>query len=316
LDSAWDLAALLQALQLREKDQKDQRVHCEASSKGLKLVAQSGAKDVAVLGWMLNSSFREYRFTGLAEDVHLKLPVAPLLSCLTVFSDRASLVLRYRAEDEVPLHLTMEEEGAVTECRVRTMMLDEAPAAFGSFFAQGEPTSVLRPAQPEAWYHALLEFAELDGLDVALRVTLRALDPSVDPSAPAVVLRAQTVTSDAEVELPHGAFEAIEVPEDMAAGGEVTHGYPLSSVLSSCLRAAKDAKGVKIRFNRDGVMSNQFILKGRGQADLFCEALVSPLAEFPGAPTAAGAPAAGASAGAGAGPTAGAGFPAGESLGF
>jgi len=32
-------------------------------------------------------------------------------------------------------------------------------------------------------------------------------------------------------------------------------------------------------------MSCQFILRSRGQKDLFCEALISPMADFAGAPT-------------------------------
>lgn len=281
LDSAHDLAALLSALQLREKDQKDQRVHCEASARGLKLVAHSGAKDVAVLGWMLSTAFREYKYTGQAEELHLRIPVAPLLSCLQIFSDRAGLQLRYPAGPSDELYLSMEEDGAVTECRLRTLVLEEAPAAIGAFFAPGEPTSILRPAQPEVWYNALSEFVDLDAPDVALRVTMRAVGPIPDGEMPAVVLRAQTLTSDAEVELARSAFEAIDLAPEALVAGEITHAYPLTSVLASCLRAAKDAKGVKVRFNREGVMSNQFILRSRNQRDLFCEALVSPLAALP-----------------------------------
>lgn len=276
LESAHDLAALLAALQLREKDQKDQRVHCEASSRGLKFMAQSTAKDVAVLGWMFNNAFKEYRFTGTLEEMHLRLPVAPLLSCLQIFSDRAVMNLRYPSGPSNELHFTLEEESAVTECRLSTLVLDEAPAPIGSFFAPGDPLSMFRPTQPEAWYLALSEFADFDAPDVVLRITLQAAAAS---TAPAVVLRAQTVTSDAEVELPRGTFEDFELSPTAEAAGEVTHSYHLTGVLSSCLRAAKDAKAVKVRFNNDGVMSNQFILRGRGQRDLFCEALVSPLAE-------------------------------------
>mmetsp|Transcript_97675 Transcript_97675/g.303723 ORF Transcript_97675/g.303723 Transcript_97675/m.303723 type:complete len:189 (+) Transcript_97675:370-936(+) len=86
-----------------------------------------------------------------------------------------------------------------------------------------------------------------------------------------------------EVELPRAALEDLELAPEAAASGEATHCYQLAGVLASCLRAAKDAKAVKVRFNSEGVMSNQFILRGRGQRDLFCEALVSPLAESRGA---------------------------------
>lgn len=284
LDSAHDLAALLATLQLRE--QKDQRVHCEVSARGLKFTAQTSAKDVAVLGWMLNTSFREYRYTGEAEEMHLRLPVGPLLSCLQIFSERAVLALRYPSGDSDDLYFTMEEDGAVTECRIRTLTPEEVPAAFGSFFAPGDPASVLRPMQPEAWYHALSEFVDMDAPDVALHVTLRAPGPVACADTPAVVLRAQTLMADAEVELLRSDFEDLDLaPETVLAGGEVTHFYPLQSVLSGCLRAAKDAKGVKVRFNREGVMSAQFILRGRGQ--LFCEALVSPLADLGGGAAAA-----------------------------
>lgn len=276
LDSAHDLAALLAAMQLR--DQKDQRVHCEASARGIKLVAQSAGKDAAVMGWMLNTSFRDYKYTGEAEEMHLRLPIAPLLSCLQIFSERAGLLMQYPSGDSADLYLTMEEDGAVTECRLHTLMLDEAPTTFNSFFAPREPTSELRLAQPEAWYHALNEFSDMDSPDVALRVKLCPAGP-FSAEAPAVVLRAQTVTADAEVELPRGVFEHYKLADEVPATG-VTYSYPLQSMLASCLRAARDAKAVKVRFNNEGVMSTQFILRGRGQ--LFCEALVSPLADVVG----------------------------------
>jgi len=276
LDSAHDLASLLAALHLR--DQKDQRVHCEASARGLKFVAQTAAKDVAVFGWMQHNSFKDYKFAGEVEEMNIRLPVSPLLSCLHIFSERAALTMKYPFGDTDDLYLSMEEDGAVTECRVRTLVMEEAPAAFGSFFAPGEPASVLRPAQPEAWYAALSEFQDMDAPDVALHVTLRVPSPTAAADAAVVILRAQTLMADAEVELSRSAFEDLDLAPEVVAAGEVTHSYPLQSVLGGCLRAAKDAKGVKMRLNREGVMSTQFILRGRGQ--LFCEALVSPLADL------------------------------------
>lgn len=303
LDSAHDLAALLSALQLRERDQKDQRVYCEASSRGLKFTAQSIAKDVAVLAWMFSDAFREYRFASECEDLHLKLPVAPLLSCLQIFSDRAALVLSYPSGPADELRFTLEEEGATTECCLRTMVLDEAPAPINSFFAPGDLLSVFRPMQPEGWHHALSEFQDLDAPDVALQISLHsgtaavAAPDTVPPRK--VVLRAQTLTSDAEVEVPQSSLDELEVPPELAINGVVTYRYLLPSVLASCLRAAKDAKAVKVRFNRGGVMSNQFILRGRGNRSLFCEALVCPLAEPSAVGAVHGAAAAGPAVGAG-----------------
>lgn len=275
LEGAHDLAALLAALQLREKDQKDQRVHCEASSRGLKFMAQSSARDVAVLGWMFGNAFKEFHYQGPDEELHLRLPLAPLLSCLQIFSDRAQLLLRYPGPAG-ELHFTLEEDGAVTECRLRTLALEGPPAPMGAFFAPGDPLSVFRPSQPEAWHLALSEFAEFDAPDVQLRITLRAASAS---AGAAVVLRGQASASEAEVELPQQALESLELAPAAARAGEVTHSYPLGGVLAGCLRAARDARAVKVRFSAEGVMSSQFILRGRGQRELFCEALVSPCTE-------------------------------------
>eukprot|EP00435_Cladocopium_sp_Y103_P031752 s675_g8.t1 len=94
LESASDLATLLNALTLRDKEQKDQRVICEASENGLKFTAQSAGKDVTVLGWIFKDAFTEYTFDGAGEEhLHFKLPVAPLLSCLNIFSERAVLAM-------------------------------------------------------------------------------------------------------------------------------------------------------------------------------------------------------------------------------
>jgi len=265
LDSAHDLSMLLSALQLREKEQKDQRVHCEAGSRGLKFGAQSLAKDVAVLGWMRSDNFKEYSCVAETE-LHLKLPLAPLLSCLQIFGEKAALALRYPLGPNDELHFTLEEEGASTECRLKTMALGEAPELITSFFAPGDTLSMFRPTQAEAWHQALSEFVELDAPDVVLRISLRA-------DATAVVLRARTAASDAEVELPRTALEEVQLAPE--AGEEIAHSYLLGSVLSACLRAARDAKAVKVRFNAEGLMSSQFILRGR--KDLFCEAIVSPI---------------------------------------
>jgi hypothetical protein len=263
----------LAVLQLKDKDQKDQRVFCEASSRGLKFTAQSSAKDVAILAWMFSDAFREYSFVG-DKDIHLKLPVAPLLNCLQIFSDRASLTLRYPSGPSDEIRFMLQEDSDTTECCLRTLVLDEAPEPMNSFFAPGDSLSMFRLGQPDSWHHALSEFVDLDAPDVALQIALHARGPG------SVVLRAQTLTSDAEVEIPQESLEELEVPQEISARAEIAHRYPVSSVLSSCMRAAKDAKAVKVRFNRSGVMSNQFILRGRGQRDLFCEALVSPLAEM------------------------------------
>jgi len=274
-ESAHDLAALLSVLQLKDKDHKDQRVYCEASTRGLKFTAESAAKDIAVLAWMFSDAFKEYTFTG-EQDMHIKLPVVPLLNCLQIFSDKAALVLRYPSGPLDELRFTLEEDGATTECRLKTLALDEAPTPMSSFFAPGDSLCMFRPAHPEAWHHALAEFNDLDMPDATLQIALHAQGPG--PRS--VVLRAQTLMSDAEVVIPQESLDELDVPQELCASGEVVHRYHVSSVLSSCLRAAKDAKAVKVRFNRNGAMSNQFILRGRGQRDLFCESLVSPLAEL------------------------------------
>jgi len=275
LESAHDLAALLAVLQLKDKEQKDQRVFCEASAQGLKFTAQSAAKDIAVLAWMFSDAFREYSFTG-EQDMHLKLPVAPLLNCLQIFSDKAAMVLRYPSGPSDELRFMLEEDGATTECCLRTLVLDEAPTPMSAFFAPGDSLCMFRPAQPAGWHHALAEFNDLDMPDATLEISLH----TQGPAPKSVVLRAQTLMSDAEVVIPQESFDELDVPREISASGEVVHRYHVSSVLSGCLRAAKDAKAVKVRFNRNGAMSNQFILRGHGQRDLFCEALVSPLAEF------------------------------------
>lgn len=270
LDSARDLAALLQAVQLKEKEKNEQKatVHLEASTRGLKLASQSPAKDVAVLAWMFSDAFREYRYAA-PEEVHLRVPMMPLLSCLQIFGDRASLALRYPdGDDQSEIRLTIEEDGAVTECQLRTLVMDEAEP-LASFFAPGDSASVFRPLQAEAWHQALSEFSELEMPDTVLQLT-------VCDGPQAVVLRAVTVLSDAEVVLPRQSIGDLQLIE---GASEVSYRYRLSSVLASCFRASKDAKAVKVRFNAEGVMSNQFILRSRGSRDLFVESLVCPLAD-------------------------------------
>eukprot|EP00933_Yihiella_yeosuensis_P031500 TRINITY_DN25076_c0_g1_i3.p1 TRINITY_DN25076_c0_g1~~TRINITY_DN25076_c0_g1_i3.p1 ORF type:complete len:221 (-),score=29.30 TRINITY_DN25076_c0_g1_i3:99-761(-) len=168
-----------------------------------------------------------------------------------------------------------------------------------AFLSPGEKPTSFRTRQPEAWHQALSEFLDLDSNpDVILKVTIRAPDAMMD-TAPAIILRATTVTSDAEVELPQKAVDQLELSDQVAQVGEVTYSYLLSSVLAGCLRAAKESKAVKVRFNQSGVMSNQFILRGRGQ-QLYCEAMVCPIAPMPQSEQAAPGAAAASSQGLGA----------------
>lgn len=283
LESASDLATLLNALTLRDKEQKDQRVICEASENGLKFTAQSAGKDVTVLGWIFKDAFTEYTFDGAGEEhLHFKLPVAPLLSCLNIFSERAVLAMRFPAGAH-ELRFTLEEDGATTECRLRTLLLDEAPVPIATFRAENERLSIFRAKQPEIWHAALSEFHELEAPDVVLKVTFR---PATAPDAPIVTLRASTIGSDAEVELSQSSLEDVELAEHAAVAGQITHSYLLSSVLGGCLKAAKESRGLKVRFNQEGVMSNQFILKSR-RRQLLCEALICPMAEAAGIKTSA-----------------------------
>jgi len=274
LESAHDLAALLSALQFRGKDEKDQHVHCEASNRGLKFIAQSAGKDIMVLGWIFKEAFVEYQFAGSVDELHLRLPVAPLISCLQVFSDRAAMVMKYPSGDLGELRFTLEENGDTTECTVRTFAMEEAPTPLAAFFSATDGVTMFRPIQAESWHQALSEFADLEAPDVALSVVLSGGSGQCPAG---VVLRAQTLMGDAEVKL--GGLDEMVVAPELAVSGELLHRYLLTSVMGSCLRAAKDAKAVKVRFNRDGVMSNQFILRGRGQRDLLCEAVVCPIVD-------------------------------------
>lgn len=280
LDCAYDLATIVAALQLREK-KEDHMVHFEASVQGFKLTSQSAGKDVTVQGWIFAKNFRDYKIEldGSATAIHLRLPVEKLLSCLQIFSDKAEFAFRYPSDDSADLKFTLTEDQAVTEVRMRTMVMNEAPQTFAFIQAGDDVTqiSVFRPSQAEAWYQLLSEFEALEAPDVVLQITLR---PCQDQNDAAVILRAQTTTDDAEVELSRGCLDEFQLsPSGLAAGG-VSFRYHLSSVLSSQLRAARDAKNVKVRFNDRGVMGTQFILRSRGQPEpLFAEALVCPKAE-------------------------------------
>eukprot|EP00439_Symbiodinium_sp_Y106_P077433 s352_g16.t1 len=63
-----------------------------ASDTFIKSVFCSWLLDVAVLGWIFKDAFAEYNFhSSNDEDLVLKLPVAPLLSCLTIFTESCKL---------------------------------------------------------------------------------------------------------------------------------------------------------------------------------------------------------------------------------
>lgn len=238
---------------------------------------------MVVIGWLFKRAFKDFKLfdTQGAEvspsqdaiPLYLKLPVAPLISALQVFTDRAQLTTRYPCGDSNQLRFTLEEEGAITDCCVKTLVLDDAPLPVPPFLAPSERPNSFRPKNVEAWFIALSEFNDLDAPDVELQITLR--DHGEDDPA-AVLLQVKTISGQAEVELPRCALEQLEVNANGAS--EVKYSYLLSSVLASCLKPAKEARAVKVRFNEQGVMSNQYILKSRTSKDTFLDAFVSPMA--------------------------------------
>lgn len=273
LDSTQTLSTLLGSLQLKEKDQ---RVHCEASSRGLKFQAYSPAKDVILTGWMFSEAFQEYTYTSTEEKLNIKLPLPPLISCLQIFSSNAALTLCYQPEVADELRLALEDEGAVTECHVRALHRTEDPPSV-PFLGTGAKLTLFR-IRPEAWHAALSEFQELDATSgTELRLLLRrAGDPLAEQAA--VSLRAGGIAGEAEVELPWrpgsgGPLEEFEVEEEAA------HRYRLQSILSGCLKATANATAVKVRLNAQGLMSMQCILRARSVAHIFCEVVVVPMAD-------------------------------------
>lgn len=271
LDSTQTFTTLLSSLQLGKE--KDQRIHCEVSGKGLKFTSHTQAKDCVVTGWMFGAAFQEFKYTAATDILELRLPLSPLISCLQIFSSHAALLLRYRPNEAEELRLTLEEDGAVTECHVKTLfMQEELPEV--PFLGAGDTLQMFR-VSPEAWYAALGEFHDMDtGSGAELRLTVR---PSDDPHAEvaAVSLRATGMMGETEVELPWrpgsgGPLEGLEVDK------QATHRYRLQSVLCGKL-AASNSTAVKMRLNPQGMMSMQCILKARSSQHIFCEVLVVPL---------------------------------------
>ncbi|OLP97651.1 hypothetical protein AK812_SmicGene19977 [Symbiodinium microadriaticum] len=142
------------------------------------------------------------------------------------------------------LQFSLEEDGAFTECRLKTLVLDEVLEAAPAFLAPGERPSSFRAKQAEVWFAALSEFQELDASDVVLKVTFRT--PADSPEAPAVILKANTIGSDAEVELVHSSLEEIELAEQAATAGEITHRSTMSRWLLAAVAPSLVIGKVKI----------------------------------------------------------------------
>lgn len=275
LESTQTFTTLLCSLVLGKE--KDQRVHCEVSGKGLKFTSHTQAKDCLVTGWMFCEAFQEFKYRAPTNLLELRLPLNPLINCLQIFSAHAALLIRYRPDDAEELRLTLEEDGAVTECRVRTLHMGETLPEV-PFLGAGDALQMFR-ILPEAWHSALGEFQEMDTPGAELRLMVRATD---DPHAEtaAVSLRAGGMSGETEVELPWRPGSGGPI-EDFKVDKQATHRYRLQSVLCGKL-AASNSSAVKMRLNPQGLMSMQCILKARSARHIFCEVMVVPLTEEEG----------------------------------
>merc|ERR1711879_921342 len=132
-----------------------------------------------------------------------------------------------------------QEDGAITECQVRAFAIDEPPPAPSAFFAPGEATRMFMVCDANVWHQALSEFADFDNRDVALLIRL-CVDVGTGPR---VVLRAKTLTNDAEVELKGPVLTSLNLIEGEQSA---EHRFFISSVLAGCRGAARDARAVKV----------------------------------------------------------------------
>nr|QDO16422.1 cell cycle checkpoint protein RAD1 [Crypthecodinium cohnii] len=241
LKSARDLTSLLALL---HKDKAKRRnIRCEVRPQGLKFSSQSSAKDVMVVAWLRTST--PITFIGSTEE-EFSLPLDPLFQCLQIFSERASILMTYPSGDSNCLHLLMEEDGARTECTVQTVHSEEASSDFSAIgLGLEEPKSQLLP-DPASWRRALAEFHErkLDG--ATLQMTLKAPPPTAPPPSSgfanpsAVVFESTMLSNQVQVELPFRAFkEGFKLAAPVVDVGQVSHSYYLTSVLDSCMKAAK-----------------------------------------------------------------------------
>ncbi|KAJ1550604.1 ssDNA endodeoxyribonuclease [Nowakowskiella sp. JEL0078] len=206
------------------------------------------------------------------EDIHFGIDLTILLDCLTVFGQVASsngsgnswgqnanigMKMEYPVNEE--LMLILEENGVVTECRIKTYESPELENMKTLFFLGNSP------AKLSTWLKSA--FSELDSSAERFSIL-------VSPNAPFFRLSSKSLIGDTQIDYPKDAG----VFDSFTCDKICLNSYKFSMMLLS-IKALNVSTKTYIMINERGFMFIQFKIPTNENEASFVDFVISPLVD-------------------------------------
>eukprot|EP00914_Ancora_sagittata_P029251 GHVO01057828.1.p2 GENE.GHVO01057828.1~~GHVO01057828.1.p2 ORF type:complete len:151 (+),score=17.95 GHVO01057828.1:200-652(+) len=109
---------------LNYESKKDQLVHWDASSEGIKLITRGQSNDILCSVWFTTRCFRTYKCDGAHK---FAVPINALLAGIQEQGSLSTIRIQYSVE-KATLSVILAEEGMVHECTIR---VEQSPPDIG-----------------------------------------------------------------------------------------------------------------------------------------------------------------------------------------
>eukprot|EP00916_Digyalum_oweni_P015726 GHVL01025788.1.p1 GENE.GHVL01025788.1~~GHVL01025788.1.p1 ORF type:complete len:273 (+),score=39.15 GHVL01025788.1:241-1059(+) len=261
-----DLIYLLSSLHLSKE--KEQKVWISGLDSGLRISVESPSRDFTGTAFMPKDIFSSWLPTMIDSSLNVEkmLSLNVLSNVLSIFSHNAMLTMSLSEEE---LCILLEEDGAMTDCKVRCY----EPEEHLSFdFAGTEQVDSL-VIVPDRFKESLAEFQDSGESDTKVWISVV---PSDDPSPFVMTMQMECTSITSQVALT------------FSSDNFVLDSYHISQSRRYCYRLAcllwlikslSLSSAVKLRFNNSGVLSVQCMRKLDAMRKSWLEFQMAPLIE-------------------------------------
>lgn len=260
IDQAKTISQLVSAI---HNNKREQNALCLITSSGLRFTVQDQAKALQANAYIESGLFQSFECSC---HLQFRINLNHFLECINVFgsasADKTALLMAYY-ETEGMFQLTLEEDGVLTECDLRTMVQQEDAIDFNFRASRIISKAIL---SSDALKDAFSELAEIGG---AKKVQIQ-----VSPLDPLLRLISIGTVGTIDIEFPRrsDAFISFHCEHEQC----FSYSLPL---LQHALRALSCAKETFLRINEPGMLTLQhMIVSSLGQRS-FVDFVIYPLDE-------------------------------------
>ncbi|KAJ3120954.1 ssDNA endodeoxyribonuclease [Nowakowskiella sp. JEL0407] len=263
-DSVRPLAILFKGISVKDSLRN---CYCMVNAEGLRFITHE-SNTLQLTAYLKKDLFREYNFK---DEVSFGIDLHTLLECITIFGNVSNSssnnvwggktqTIRIQFPIDDALALTIEENGVITDCKIKTQ---EAPEFFSLNESLTETPFLAKLIINSSWLKSA--FSELDG--TAERFTVL-----VSPNAPYFRISVKSVVGDAQIDYPKDT----DVFETFTCDEVCSNSYKYSTMLFA-LRALQVSTKTYIRINQRGFLSMQFMVPVTDSQVSFIDFIIVPL---------------------------------------